>query len=114
LRLRLASPGSDLISHLATVEADGEKLRDIVLMSFLRQLMNAGGDTTFWGASALQAGLSSNPDQLETVRSDRRLITQTIDAPHASGSFLSSVRTFMQELKSRLLEFASRKERRLI
>ena len=79
LRQRRENPGADLISHLATVEADGERLPDDVLISFLRQLMNAGGDTTFRGTSVLLTGLLTHPDQLEAVRADRGLIPQAID-----------------------------------
>ena len=79
LDIRRAEPGSDLISHLATVEVDGERLPDNVLIAFLRQLMNAGGDTTFRGTSALLTGLLANPDQLAAVYADRTLVAQTID-----------------------------------
>jgi len=79
LRQRRANPGNDLISHLATVEADGEKLPDDVLISFLRQLMNAGGDTTFRGTSVLLTGLLTHPDQLKAVTEDRSLIPAAID-----------------------------------
>ncbi|HMO74633.1 MAG TPA: cytochrome P450 [Sphingopyxis sp.] len=73
------NPGTDLISHLATVEADGERLPDDVLISFLRQLMNAGGDTTYRGTSVLLTGLLTHPDQLAAVTADRSLIPQAID-----------------------------------
>ena len=79
LKRRRANPGPDLISHLATVEVDGERLPDIVLISFLRQLMNAGGDTTFRGTSALLTGLLTNPDQLAAVTADRSLVAQAIE-----------------------------------
>lgn len=79
LKQKRASPGTDLISHLATVEADGERLPDDVLISFLRQLMNAGGDTTYRGTSVLLAGLLTHPDQLEAVAADRSLVPQAID-----------------------------------
>ncbi|MCK9543060.1 MAG: cytochrome P450, partial [Novosphingobium sp.] len=69
----------DLISHLANVEVDGEKLPDDVLISFLRQLMNAGGDTTFRGTSVLLAGLLTHPDQLKAVSEDRSLVPHAID-----------------------------------
>jgi cytochrome P450 len=64
---------------LATVEADGERLPDDVLIGFLRQLMNAGGDTTYRGTSNLLTGLLSNPDQLEVVRQDRSLVPKAIE-----------------------------------
>ena len=79
LRQKRANPGSDLISHLATVEADGERLPDDVLISFLRQLMNAGGDTTYRGTSVLLTGLLTHPDQLQAVIDDRGLIPAAID-----------------------------------
>ena len=76
---RRAHPGEDLVSHLATVEADGERLPDDVLISFLRQLMNAGGDTTYVGTSLVLTGLLTNPEQLAAVIADRSLIPQAID-----------------------------------
>ncbi|MBW8814196.1 MAG: cytochrome P450 [Caulobacterales bacterium] len=79
LTLRRAQPGSDLVSHLATVEVDGERLPDDVLIAFLRQLMNAGGDTTYRGTSVLLTGLLTHPDQLAAVAADRSLIPQAID-----------------------------------
>jgi len=79
LQQRRANPGDDLISHLATVEADGERLPDDVLISFLRQLMNAGGDTTYRGTSVLLTGLLTHPEQLAAVTQDRSLIPQAID-----------------------------------
>ena len=79
IAIRRANPGEDLVSHLATVEADGERLPDDVLLGFLRQLMNAGGDTTYRGTSNLLTGLLNNPDQLEAVRQDRSLVSKAID-----------------------------------
>jgi cytochrome P450 len=79
LERKRARPGSDLISHLATVEVDGERLPDEVLIAFLRQLMNAGGDTTYRGTSVLLVGLLTHPDQLAAVAADRSLVSQAID-----------------------------------
>ncbi|MEO5598233.1 MAG: cytochrome P450 [Novosphingobium sp.] len=76
---RRANPGTDLVSHLATVEADGQRLPDEVLIAFLRQLMNAGGDTTYRGTSVLLAGLLTHPEQWAAVEADRSLIPQAID-----------------------------------
>ena len=95
---RRANPGTDLVSHLATVEADGERLPDEVLISFLRQLMNAGGDTTFRGTSVLLAGLLANPDQLAAVVADRSLIPQAIDeALRWEGPVASTIRYVAQD-----------------
>lgn len=98
LELRRKKPGTDLISHLATVEADGERLPDNVLISFLRQLMNAGGDTTFRGTSALLTGLLTNTDQLDAVRADRSLIAQAIEeALRWEGPVTSTYRYAVQD-----------------
>jgi cytochrome P450 len=76
---RRAVPGDDLISGLATVEADGEPVPEEVLVSFLLQLMSAGGETTFRSTSALLTGLLNHPDQLAAVRDDRELVAQTVE-----------------------------------
>lgn len=76
---RRANPGTDLVSHLATVEADGERLPDDVVVSFLRQLINAGGDTTYRGTSVLLTGLLQHPDQYEALVKDRGLMAQAIE-----------------------------------
>lgn len=71
--------GDDLITALARAETDGERLPDEVLVSFLRQLINAAGDTTYRATSSLLTGLLSNPDQLDAVRKDRSLIPPAIE-----------------------------------
>ena len=67
IEARRRNPGDDIISVLAQTEVDGEYLPEDVLISFLRQLVNAGGDTTYRGTSVLLTGLLNNPDQLEAV-----------------------------------------------
>ncbi len=76
---RRAAPGDDLVSLLATTEVEGEYLPEDVLISFLRQLMNAAGDTTYRGTSILLAALLDNPDQFDEVRADRSLIPAAIE-----------------------------------
>jgi cytochrome P450 len=76
---RRRNPGSDLVSVLAQAEVEGERLPQDVLISFLRQLVNAGGDTTYRGTSVLLTGLLSNPHQLEAVRQNRALVPQAIE-----------------------------------
>lgn len=77
--VRREDPGDDLVSLLANTEVDGEYLPEDVLISFLRQLMNAAGDTTYRGTSVLLTALLENPDQLEAIRTDRELIPQAIE-----------------------------------
>lgn len=76
---RRADPGDDLVSRLASIEVDGDYLPPLVLLSFLRQLMNAGGDTTYRGTSILLWQLLAHPDQLDAIRADRTLIGAAIE-----------------------------------
>lgn len=76
---RMQDPKDDLITYLANTEVDGERLPREVLVSFLRQLMNAGGDTTYRGTSNILVGLLTNPDQLLALKSDRTLMPQVIE-----------------------------------
>jgi cytochrome P450 len=76
---RRRSPGDDLISVLAHTEVEGERLPEDVLISFLRQLVNAGGDTTYRGTSVLLTGLLNDPEQLEAVRKNRTLVPLAIE-----------------------------------
>jgi cytochrome P450 len=77
---RRANPGTDLVSVLATVEDDGERLPDDLVISFLRQLINAAGDTTYRSTgSMLVALLSERPDQFELIKNDRSLIARAIE-----------------------------------
>jgi cytochrome P450 len=77
--LRRREPGDDMVSLLATSEVDGELIPDRILVSFLRQLMNAAADTTYRATSNLLVGLLSNPDQLEAVRNDRSLVPRAVN-----------------------------------
>jgi cytochrome P450 len=76
---RRKNPGDDLISLLAVTEVEGDYLPEDVLISFLRQLMNAAGDTTYRGTSVLLTALLENPEQLDAIRADRNLIPQAIE-----------------------------------
>jgi cytochrome P450 len=86
------------VSMLAQVEVDGDVLPEEVLVSFLRQLVNAGGDTTYRGTSILLVGLLNNPEQLDAVRRDRTLIPQAIDeALRWDGPVVVQARTAARE-----------------
>ncbi|WP_336971911.1 cytochrome P450 [Sphingobium aromaticiconvertens] len=76
---RRKNPGDDLVSLLANTEVDGDYLPEVVLISFLRQLMNAAGDTTYRGTSVLLTALLENPDQFDAIRADRALIPLAIE-----------------------------------
>lgn len=91
---RRRSPGDDLVSLLALAEVDGEQLPEDILISFLRQLVNAGGDTTYRATSVLLTGLLTQPDQLDAIRQDRSLIPQAIEeALRWDGPVLIATRT---------------------
>jgi cytochrome P450 len=91
---RRADPGDDVVSTIATAEIDGEHLPADVAISFLRQLINAGGDTTFRTTTALLTGLFNNPDQLAAVRADRSLVPQAVEeALRWEGPVIGSARS---------------------
>lgn len=69
----------DFVHTIATAEIDGERLPHDVVIGFFRQLMNAGGDTSYHGFSNILCGLLTNPEQLEAVRNDRNLVSKAID-----------------------------------
>jgi cytochrome P450 len=79
VRDRLLHPGNDLVSVLAQADVEGERLPEEIMISFLRQLVNAGGDTTYRGTSCLLTGLLGSPDQLEALRKDRSLVPGAIE-----------------------------------
>jgi cytochrome P450 len=69
-RRRAAPPAPDLISTLAHAEADGRRLDDEEIFSFLRLLLPAGAETTYRSSSNLLFGLLTHPEQLATLRRD--------------------------------------------
>jgi cytochrome P450 len=76
---RRENPGDDLVSLLIQSEIDGDRIPDETIVSFLRQLLNAAGDTTYRGTGSLLVGLLRNPRMLEEVRADRSLIPIAIE-----------------------------------
>jgi cytochrome P450 len=72
-------PGDDLVSLLATVEVDGEKLSDGELMMFCGQLLVAGNETTRNLVSGGLVALAEHPDQWERLRRDRSLVPTAIE-----------------------------------
>ena len=76
---RRADRREDVISMLAFAELEGERLTDEAIIGFLRQLLPAGAETTYRGVSNFMFGLLTNPDQLEAVRSDRKLVPKAVE-----------------------------------
>ena len=71
LARRRVEPGSDLVSILAQAEIDGDALPEELLVSFLRQLIFAGGDTTYRLTGNLLFALLTHTDQFAALRNDR-------------------------------------------
>jgi cytochrome P450 len=76
---RRGSDGEDLITLLANAELDGSRLETIEIVSFLRLLLPAGGETTARSTASMLLGLLQNPDQLDAVVADRGLLPQAIE-----------------------------------
>ena len=60
----------DLISTLATTNAEGDALSDEEIFTFVRLLFAAGTDTTFHGLGTVLYALLTHPEQLEHVVAD--------------------------------------------
>ena len=71
--------GEDLITLLANAELDGSRLETIEIVSFLRLLLPAGGETTARSTASMLLGLMQKPDQLDALIADRSLLPQAIE-----------------------------------
>ena len=67
---RRTDPQDDLISLVATAEADGERLSDEDVFSFARTMFPAGADTTYMSTSNMLAILLSDPGRWRQVVDD--------------------------------------------
>lgn len=76
---RRAEPKEDMISALVHAEIDGKKLNDEEIYSFLLLLLPAGIETTYRALGSLLFHLLDNPEQLEDVRNDRKLISKAME-----------------------------------
>ncbi len=59
---RRETPGDDIISLLATVEEEGERLDDEAILSMVRLLFPAGADTTYLAAGSMLNHILRDPD----------------------------------------------------
>ncbi len=69
-RERLARPGDDLISALATARADGDRLTEDELIGTCVLLLNAGHEASVNGAGNGWWSLFRHPDQLARLRAE--------------------------------------------
>lgn len=89
---RALNSDSDMVSVLANATIEGgERLPDDVILGFFRQLMNAGGDTSYHGFSNILAGLFASPEQVDAIRRDRSLITAAIEEGLRWGAPLTAI-----------------------
>jgi cytochrome P450 len=82
---------TDFISVLANADLDGEGIPEDVLLGFFRQLMNAGGDTSYHGFSNILAALFMHPKQVDMIRADRSLIPRAIEEGLRWGAPITSI-----------------------
>ncbi len=76
---RRTDPRDDVVSMLAAVEIDGEKLTDDELGMFLIQLLVAGNETTRHAISGGVAALAEHPDQWDRLVAERTLIAPAVE-----------------------------------
>jgi cytochrome P450 len=76
---RRSDPREDLISVLAHVEVDGERLSDAELVMFLNQLLVAGNETTRNMLSGGMVALAERPGEWARLRDDRALVPAAVE-----------------------------------
>jgi len=73
------SGGDDLIGRLLRAEYEGQYLTDHEVITFVRSLLPAAGETTTRTLSCILTVLFNTPGLLDRVRNDRGLIPKLID-----------------------------------
>lgn len=76
-QLRKKTPGSDLISDLASVEENGEKLNMHELVATCVLLLNAGHEASVNAFGNGMVAALQRPDQVKLLQEDARAITNT-------------------------------------
>jgi cytochrome P450 len=97
-----AASDDDLVHELAVAEVDGERLPDDIVIAFFRQLMTAGGDTSYHSFSNLLVGLLTHPEQLKLLAGDRSRILAAID----EGLRWDGANTFLARMPTREVTMA--------
>lgn len=78
-RSRRGGEGTDLISVLANVEVDGERLTDDELLMFFNQLLVAGNETTRNMISGGMWALATHPDQWAALVANPTLVASCVE-----------------------------------
>ena len=76
---RLDDPGDDLLSLLATVEVDGERLTENDYARFFQLMIFAGNETTRAAMGHLAVQMAAFPDEFDRVRADRSLLDSAVE-----------------------------------
>lgn len=76
---RRKEPADDVVSMLATIEIDGDRLSDDELGMFLIQLLVAGNETTRHAISGAIVALADHPDQWRRLADDRSLLPAAVE-----------------------------------
>lgn len=71
--------GDDLIGRLLRAESDGVRLDDHQVVTFVRSLLPAAGETTTRTLGSVLTMLFNTPGMLERVKADRTLVPKLID-----------------------------------
>ena len=75
----LQHPGDDLLSLLATVEVDGERLSENDYARFFQLMIFAGNETTRSSMAHLALHMMAFPDQFDRLRSQPELLDNVVD-----------------------------------
>jgi cytochrome P450 len=78
-RRLLANPGDDLLSLLATVEVDGQRLSELDFARFFQVMIFAGNETTRSAMAHMAHQFTSFPDQLARIGHDPTLIETAVE-----------------------------------
>jgi cytochrome P450 len=76
---RRREPAEDVVSMLATVEVDGDRLSDDELGMFLVQLLVAGNETTRHSISGGVVALAEHPGEWDRLQADRSLVPSAVE-----------------------------------
>ena len=75
----LAAPADDLLTTLAQVEVDGERLSEVEFARFFQLMIFAGNETTRASMAHLALHLVQHADQFDQLRADPSLLDSVVD-----------------------------------